>query len=492
MKKFAHVFAFLASALVVAQTPGTLDTSFNEDGFDRFYFVQPNYTNWSRSIAVDEARIYVAGGASDGAMNRTSCVVYTLDGLLDSTFSGDGKFQLVEAGNGGAVDILIQPDGKIVLFSSLATGLSITRLNQDGTLDTTFSDDGNLTFDPTQQQDFGVRMALQHDGKLLVAGYSDTASRTEFVGRFNADGTLDTSYGDNGFFKYIMPTYNGLLRSIAIQPDGRALVTISEGIVVNNHSHVLRLNTDGTLDTTFNETGYLISVDHYFNAIQMLPNGQFLLSDSTNGYARIYRFNPDGQIDTTFNGVGYCTTEMFLSVYDLAIRNGKIILAGTTYTTSNFVRDYAVFIFNEDGTPDLEFGNAGLAVVDLGDTDEDARRCAIQNDGKIVITGQGNGITRFTTMRFHGPNYVLGTSEQSQTHIELYPNPSTGNLNLHFGESVPKLKITVYDILGRIVAEEQFDDTDHAAMTIVGQTGLYCVKSEIPGEAPRTFKWLRN
>src|SRR6476646_6012772 len=139
--KINFLLIFLSYAVTAfCQNPGNLDPSFSGDGkaFANFGF----NTNWSRAIATDNARVYVAGSAYDGTINRASCAVFNMNGAPDSTFGLNGKVQVPSPLSAPVSDIKIQTDGKILLFSDGPTYLSVSRLNTDGSLDNSWNGSG--------------------------------------------------------------------------------------------------------------------------------------------------------------------------------------------------------------------------------------------------------------------------------------------------------------------------------------------------------------
>lgn len=478
-----------------AQMPGTLDTSFSGDGHDISTLIPSGYHNWSKGIATNNTRIYVAGSATDGTLNRISCLAYTMSGQLDSSFAGDGKFQMTEGGNSTAADIKLQSDGKILILSFFAetSELAIVRLLQDGTPDGTWGDQGVTRFNPTTVSDLGIRMQLQSDGKVLAAGYGDTAQRTEFIARFNTDGTPDLTYGDNGYFMYLMPDYQGLLRDMVIQPDGKAVITVDDGIVNDNHSYIMRINTDGTLDTDFNGNGVVDGFGDRFRAIALAPNGQLLITDEANGRAKVHRFNNDGQRDLAFNGTGYCITDTYFSARKVMFHDGKILVLGCTFNPLIAgTDDFAAYAFNADGTTDTSFGNQGMVATDVGYGDEIVTQAVLQQDGKILATGACHTNRRFVAIRYHGAAAPLGISEYDNHSIALYPNPSDGNATLLLGQQCVKINVIIYNLLGQELSNQEFSATDSVPLHIDGSTGMYLVSVSVDGNLAHTFKMFKR
>ncbi len=219
MKKITlfTLISFCCLAIGYAQ-PGELDPSFGTNGIMKTDYV-------TASIAIqNDGKIVVAGGVDNGDNNDLVIARYNADGSLDNTFSNDGKL-IADFGSTDdyATSIAIQSDGKIVV-----AGSAIFRYNSDGTPDNTFDIDGKQT------TDFRIiTLAIQKDGKIIAAGDA-------MVARYNTDGSLDK----------IIPAF-AFIASVAIQNDGKILAGgTSDGDFI-----IARYNTDGSLDSSFSGDG---------------------------------------------------------------------------------------------------------------------------------------------------------------------------------------------------------------------------------------------
>ena len=186
----------------------------------------------AHAVAIDAfGRIVVAGitgppGDADFAVARYRGI----DGSLDKPGFGPDGYRETDLGSAGdaANAVAIQPDGKIVLAgvtSSMSSDFALARYNDDGSLDTTFSGDGKLTTDFAGDHDIGNGVAVQPDGRIVVAGYSfsSTTNNDFAVARYNPDGTLDTSFSGDGKQTSDLGS-NDVATSIALQPDGKIVL----------------------------------------------------------------------------------------------------------------------------------------------------------------------------------------------------------------------------------------------------------------------------
>ncbi|MDP3300652.1 MAG: hypothetical protein Q8S36_01655 [Sulfuricurvum sp.] len=338
----------------------------------------------------------LAAGINDGdfALAR-----YGSDGTLDTTFSEDGKVTTDMGGfNDYATSVTIQVDGKIVVAGQGNNDFVLARYNSDGSLDTTFDGDGKVETDFGSSYEGGYSVAVQSDKKILVGGFSNSNFA---VGRYNSDGSLDATFGVNG---KVITDFNSTLDvilSIAVQADGKILTagySSTCGYSCGKFA-LVRYNSDGTLDTTFDSDGKVItsvggSNDSALSVI-LQTDGKILVAGisytgSSYDFALV-RYNSDGSLDTTFDSDGKVTTPIGLGIdtgRSVALQaDGKIIVAGDTANGSNY--DFALVRYNSDGSLDTTFGGDGKVTTDFG-TDDFIQGVTVQEDGKIVVAG-GNG-----------------------------------------------------------------------------------------------------
>ncbi len=286
-------------------------------------------------------------------------------------------------------------------------------LSAAGQLDPTFGQGGAMLVDYGVEA-YTAQVALQQDGKIVAVGgtaTSDTPDGDDWsIARVNADGTMDTSFGTGG--KIIMNWDGGYDEafSVAVQSDGKILVAGDVTIGGNQNGAVIRLNADGTLDSTFG-TGGKVIVDFRntphdfwrtadtFRQIRLDGQGHILLSGtastSDGNRMAVVRLNANGAYDTSFGNGGVVILNSLPNEGDaenqgmIVQSDGKIVLAGfSSPSDSNVTRDYSVVRLNSDGTLDITGGSGGYARLDwYGDRDV-AWGIAQQSDGKLVVTGE--------------------------------------------------------------------------------------------------------
>ncbi|MBK9191727.1 MAG: hypothetical protein IPM77_09555 [Crocinitomicaceae bacterium] len=215
------------------------------------------------------------------------------DGSLDATFGGDGivttDFNNFED---AAHSVAIQPDGKIVVGGESSTAMgpdfAVARYNSDGTLDNTFSGNGKVTADFDNDWDYGISLALQTDGKIVLGGYRyEMTTDYDFaLARFTADGILDNTFSADGKTTTDFGFFQDYISEIAIQPDGKIVAAgfgIS-GVTFFEDFCLARYNVSGSLDASFGTGGKVMTeVAEYSDecwAMAIQSDGKILIGDS--------------------------------------------------------------------------------------------------------------------------------------------------------------------------------------------------------------------
>ena len=354
----------------------------------------------------------VAGGFGWGqSVSGFGLVRYNADGSLDTSFGNAGKV-VMSMSPGLASDVsamALQPDGKIiavgvgwpVVFTSF--DFLVARYNADGTLDTGFGDGGKLFTDFFGFEDRGVSIAVQPDGRILVAGpvsHSDDDSSADFgIARYKANGSLDTSFGDGGKVAIDFDGKENLARSVIIQPDLKIIIAGIASYPAPFVVGLARLNSDGTLDTSFGNSGKATATaaggGMQIKSAALQSDGKIVCAGDmlTNPQQfALCRFNADGSLDTGF-GVGGFVTTGFANQKDycqtVLIQSDDKILAGGTTFLDTVVRwaNFALARFNDDGGLDTSFGDGGKLTTAFFGKFDAMTGLALQSDGKIIAAG---------------------------------------------------------------------------------------------------------
>ncbi len=332
---------------------GALDSGFGTGG-RVFHDFGSSFTLFGiNSMAVQsDGKIVVAGQVSDASTGNFALVRYHPDGSLDTSFGGTG---LVTGPNGAGLSVAVQGDGKILVAGAVSNGITtdfaLVRYHTDGSLDTSFGTGGKVTTDFSGSSDRGNSVVVQSDGKILVAGVSNIGSNSDFaLVRYTSTGALDPSFGGTGTVTTDFDGSQDLGNDVTVQADGKIVVagqaTVSFGLPSSRFG-LARYHANGSLDTSFGGTGRVMS-------------GFF--SKGSSGHHRLALQN-----------------------------NGKIVVAGTVDVVEFGRGGFGLIRYHADGTLDAGFGSVGRAMSgpDRGFSTS-ARDMVLQSDGKVVVLGYSN------------------------------------------------------------------------------------------------------
>jgi uncharacterized delta-60 repeat protein len=359
-----------------------------------------------------DGKMVVAGGSADASSNFDfSLARYNADGSLDMTFDLDGKVMTpIGAGADTANAVAIQADGKILAagFSHNGTNLdfAVVRYNTDGSLDLSFDGDGKVVTPIGTSNDAAYSVSVQADGKIVVAGRTINGSFYDFgVVRYNTDGSLDSSFGTGGKVTTPFGTGNDEARSVKIQSNGKIIVAGFADNGSNVDFAAVRYNANGSLDTSFDLDGKVTTAigsgnDTASSAAIQADDKIVLGGSSSNGlhnYFALVRYNVDGSLDTSFDFDGKVTTPVGFNATQAAIAiqsSGKILSAG--FSNNQTTNDITVVRNNADGSLDNSWGMGGIVTTDIASQDDNVTAIAIQTDGKVVVAGSTfNNATNF-------------------------------------------------------------------------------------------------
>jgi uncharacterized delta-60 repeat protein len=313
---------------------------------------------------------------------------FTAAGARDMTFGTDGlavtkiggeRMNAPRSARASVVDV----GGRLISYAAApgagGNDFGLAAFTAAGSPDAGFGTGGQVQTDllgPVGAKAFAV--ARQADGKLVVAGAVTSSSGVSSyaVFRYNADGSLDTSFGDGGVVRRdLEPGFVSIAQAVVVQPDGKIVVGgngFLKGIVTRYHP-------DGSPDATFGVGGTVDLPDQQQRtlALALLPDGDILVGSGST----LRRLNPDGGTDRDFDTTGYQVTGVAVQP------DGKVLAVGTEFQF--FGPAYLVVRYNLDGTRDASFGVNGVArVVVANIQDSIAHGVALQADGRIVVGGQ--------------------------------------------------------------------------------------------------------
>jgi len=374
----ASVVSLVSQPIYAAPPAGSLDPTFGSGG----KVTTGIDSGVALSVAVQaDGKIVVGGqGNSGGPTGYDFTVVrYNTDGSLDSSFDGDG-IAFTDIGDTVTERVLaiaVQSDGKIVALGLGGTPVSFAgvRYNTDGSLDTAFGGDGIVGY---ASAPVPVAMALQDDGKIVSVGGSGGLT----LMRLNSDGSLDTSFDGDGMVTTDLGSLHAAAGGVVIQPGGKIVVAGGTDQVTSSQSDFVlaRYLSSGVLDATFGGGGIVttdpLGTGGIFEDVALDGDGKIVAVGRSAGAAALVRLNADGSLDTSFDGDGIALGEGA----SLAVQPDRRIVTAATDGS-----DWEVSRYNADGSPDTSFGTNG--VVTTNGTFTYATDVELQPDGRILVVG---------------------------------------------------------------------------------------------------------
>lgn len=460
------ISAFIARPFVSFAQAGSLDLSFGDNGIVTTSYDAELHIGYTVAIQND-GKILVAGQIHNnlGSDNYTADIAlsrYNTNGNLDNTFGDDGKVTTSIGTISAGYSLAIQSDGKIVLSGSGYDGtkhdFALVRYHVNGSLDSTFDTDGKVTT-PFGGSSAGVSAAIQRDGKILVAG---SCISKIALARYNLNGSLDTTFDNDG--KVMTPTEAGNLSgsAIVIQPDGKILVAGTADFSTLRTFALIRFNINGSLDTTFGFGGKVITqigdLEDQAYSVAIQSDGKIVVAGySWNNFA-IVRYEINGKLDDTFDTDGIAITpigDYGGQGHSLAIQpDGKILVAGGSKNGS--YDDFTVVRYTDNGSLDTTFDSDGIVYTSFGTNRSFGHSMALQSDGKILVVGyasNGSNID-FALARYNNTSLMGINNTNSQTaEIKIFPNPFTELATFQSDILLKDASLIIYNLNGEKVKQ---------------------------------------
>lgn len=488
MRAIIYTFLLLPFLLIGQENP-VKDLSFNNNNTG---FVKTDIWGNDEAHAVlvqPDKKIIVGGHTSQGNFGNASYAIvrYNEDGSLDSSFGDEG---IVTSDGGRCYSMELLNNGKIIIAGQYNAKNFVARLLPNGSLDETFGEDGvfNMGSNYTQVND----MIILPNGSILCAGHSGFSSRKLQVFKLTSDGELDTSFGTDGFFTSFFGYTAVTVNAILLQPDGKFIVG---GAVIPDHYYphlnnellLVRFNTDGTLDADFGQDGVQLHTSSTKCANDLAFTSDYKIIavgnidtnlSGTYGDVVVTQFNNDGSLDETF-GTESGYTRISVDSYAEYARSVLISADGKIYLGGDYWdwgNYHLVIRFNADGTPDDTFGNNGIFET-LIKAYFGGLDMAFTPDSKLVLVGYANFSNNFdfVTIRL-----ILDT-----TGLSVEDNNLVSKIELYPNpvSDVVNIKgelfidsVFVYDLTGKVVFSQNVSNYE-VSLNISGlSSGTYITK----------------
>ncbi len=388
---------------------GSLDSSFGNNG----KFKSAVGLLGSAIAILADGKIVVGGTGNAPFANGFAAARLNPNGTFDTTFNGSGT---VNTSIGDVIDgtnlrktLAIQPDGKIIVggtsqFAATGRDFTLVRYNSNGSLDPTFGGGGivQTSFDNSTQNEFLQSIALDSNGRIVAAGYADTATAEQSfaLARYNSDGSLDPSFSDDGklIFKTRPNTFERA-NAVTIQTGGKILIGGTSGYSRADFT-LVRFNSNGTLDVNFGLNGAIYTsvseeISGELNALTIAPNGDIFGGGFTGNAFAFTKYNQNGIPAPEFGVFGYVTNKFQIGT-NLSYEAKSVVLQpdGKFLAAGNFVFNSGnsngiLARYEPNGSLDRNFNNQAGSVY-LNSPSANTREItavALQPDGKILIVG---------------------------------------------------------------------------------------------------------
>jgi uncharacterized delta-60 repeat protein len=328
--------------------------------------IQNNPDQAQAAVFQPDGKLIAAGGTTPYSGSEVAAVArYTASGALDPTFSDDGQVTLSAMVGGPAVEVVVQNDERIAIAGQT---FNVARLNPDGSPDLTFNLTGYATANWADGR--SAAMALQSDGKLVLAGQYGQGAPTIALARFLANGVLDPDFGNGGKVQTGVSVISGAY-DVTTQPDGKLIVagvsSASTTELVAFNFALVRYNPDGSPDLSFGEDGKVTTdfgSSDFAVAVLVQPDGKIVAAGTSGNQGMAFaRYNPDGSPDTSFDGDGKRTLQFLGNdvAWDIASDGAAIVAA----VCNNQEAPGMVVRLTSTGALDTSFNSTGRMPFNL-------------------------------------------------------------------------------------------------------------------------------
>lgn len=438
---------------------GIIDSSFQKIGYALY-----KYSDTTRvtSIAIENDQSILVGGAVQHSNSFTQFYVahFFNNGDIDSSFGINGRQVTSFDNRAYAYSMTLQPDGRIILAGNGSKGLGLIRYKANGSLDSTFGDNGKVDQILGNMGADARSIALQSDGKIVVCGFIGGFG----VARFKQNGMLDSTFGTNGYSQIIFGSnYESTANSILVQPNQQIIVSGIDNEGLNQNFAIAKFNSNGLLDSSFgingkNTTDFGHNYDYSYSSC-LQPDGKIVLSGTTDSSNGLYRFalarynNDDVLPITLFN-------------FTASNEKGKILLNWQTASELN----NAYFVVERSSNPNNGFINIGN-VANKNSAQgakyiyEDVHPFIGKNYYRLKQVDKDNSFTYSKTVLAD----VLSSS------VKVYPNPVKDILNIDITDDLKNTTLSIISASGNVIKQLFLSELNNTLNIKEFPAGVYYV-----------------
>jgi uncharacterized delta-60 repeat protein len=501
MKKILLIAIALIPLFLYAQNPHR-DTTFGVNG-NVVTQVGPNNEGATSIVVQSDGKIIAGGTQTDHPIfgpERFALVRYLNNGDLDSTFGINGIVKSEFLSQNWCYSVKLQPDEKIIAAGQAGTGICIARYMNNGSIDSSFGTNGFTSIIDTGISASAISdIQLLPGGKIISAGTGTigfTSDQRLLLSRFNNNGSIDSSFGINGFANPATIFTTLSVRKIITNDNNKIFISGScefdTGTGTIDQFYLMCFDSLGNPDSSFGING--IVTNQYaltLNDMSFDDSGNIIAvgevatnQQGTFGDVVVMKFFTDGNPDLTFgtNGVTRISVDSYADyAYAMLIdADGGIVLGGSYFNFSGGTgTDCMLIRFRPDGIIDSTFGTNGVFKTGVCSGTDMIEDIAFTSDKKIVVSGSAN----------YGLNYdfIVGRIIEDVTtsiavpstniYPVIYPNPANEELNFSTGDQLPINRVEVFDITGKLLISKNLFETGYSKLNISVLTGgIYFIK----------------
>ncbi|MEZ5033337.1 MAG: hypothetical protein R2787_18265 [Saprospiraceae bacterium] len=438
---------------------------------------------WASALQPD-GKLIGAGYSTVDFTPRQAVARFMPDGTLDNSFGVNGSY--VSATERTAFAMALHADGTFVTAGSKPNnnfyiGFAVTRFLANGTPDPAFGTNGSVRTSFGTIKDEAYAVAVQADGKVIAGGSTETGNNNNDFAllRYTTAGILDASFGNAGKVVTAIGSQSDEIYSIAIQPDGKILVA---GNTKDNGDYFVmaRYLTNGTLDPSFGTGGIVKGEAGVGVKAMLMPNGQIIFVGRKAGFTVpdifVFKYHANGTLDQSY-GVNGKAVALGIRANGATIQpDGKVVVVGLKSGL------FAVTRFNANGTLDESFGTGGILSTDVSGTQSlsQAHDTHVQPDGKVIVTGEAyknNKHNMAITRYLPELNVNVKPANLEQSSVSVYPNPTMSSVTLRYSLlSGSRVSAFLTDIQGRILSELISEGVQSAGV----HTHQFFLQDELP------------